>query len=72
VTTENGCTSFMKKMCVWCKECEETVQGERISSKGSQYEDEAEHVMTEQCDESTFRRVQLKFLAVASAIVQEI
>jgi hypothetical protein len=38
----------MKKMCVWWKECEETVQGERISSEGPQYEGEAVHVMTEQ------------------------
>jgi hypothetical protein len=62
----------MKKMCVWCKECEETVQEERISSEGSQYEDGAVHVMTEQWDESAFRRVQLKFLVVTSAILQEI
>jgi hypothetical protein len=46
--------------------------GERIPSEGSQFEDGAVNVMTEQRDESTFRRVQLKYLAVDSAIAQEI
>jgi hypothetical protein len=45
--------------------------GKRIPNERSQYEDGAVDVMTEQREESTFRRVQLESLAVDPAIAQE-